>query len=234
MRMHLTKYAAIAGVLAVPLAVAAPASATSGGTSGGTGSAFGISASGLVNIPETPAVTSSAQPSHKSLVEVPGNPLVHLSILRTQATPGRSEASVVDLKVLNVVPSSQLKLPLSSKAVLSAKLITARCVDGAGTSQLVKVKLAGQSLIEAGTSPNSTLTVPVQGLGDVQVTINKQVRNADGSLTVTALELAVAALGKTQLIDISSATCSAGESTPTPPGEAPKPTPVPSDLPVTG
>jgi hypothetical protein len=229
MRMHLTKYAAIAGVLAIPLAVAAPASATSGGT----GSAFGISASGLVNIPQTPAVTSSAQPSHKSLVELPGNPLVQLSILRTQATPGHSEASVVDLKVAKVVPSSQL--PLSSRAVLSAKLITARCNGGAGSSKLVDVKLAGESLLKAGTSPNSTLTVPVQGLGGVQVTINKQVRNADGSLTVTALELAVQALGKTQQIDISSATCSAGESTnPTPPGEAPKPTPVPSDLPVTG
>jgi hypothetical protein len=228
MRTHFIKYAAIAGVLAAPLAAAAPASATSDGT----GSAFGISATGLVNIPQTPMVTSSAQPTHKSLAELPNNPLVQLSILRAQATPGHSEASVVDLKIAKVVPST--KLAVSPQAVLSAKIITARCDGNAGSSKLVDVQLAGHS-IQAGASPNSTITVPVQGLGGVQVTINKQVRNADGSLTVTALELAVQALGKSQTIDISSATCSAGQAhTPGMPGEAPKPTPVPSDLPVTG
>ena len=52
------------------------------------------------------------------------------------------------------------------------------------------------------------------------------------------------ALGKSQRIDISSATCAAGmpgqptqppsSPSPTPPGQAPAPTPVPTDLPVTG
>jgi hypothetical protein len=45
---HLTRYAA----LAAPLAFVAPASATTGGTT----SAFGVAASGLVTIPQTPAV----------------------------------------------------------------------------------------------------------------------------------------------------------------------------------
>jgi hypothetical protein len=220
--MHLIKCAAITGVLAAPLAAAVPASATSGGT----GSAFGISATGLVNIPQTPVVSYSSQPDHKSLTSLPGNPLVRLSILRVRATAGHSEASVVDLKVA--------KAAISAQAVLSAKLITAKCDDGDGSSRLVDVRLAGRA-IQVGSSPNSTLTVPVQGIGGVQVTVNKQVRSADGSLTVTGLELAVQAMGKSQRIDISSATCSAGQpSAPKPPGEAPKPTPVPSDLPVTG
>jgi hypothetical protein len=222
MRKHV-KYGAILGALAAPVAVAAvvvPASATGGG--GAVSSAFGLSANGLLSIPQTPSVSSASPPSTKSLVSLPGNPLVRFSVLRTKAVPGHAEASVVDLKVA--------KAAISPKAVLSAKLITARCDDGAGSSRLVDARLAGRA-IQAGASPNSRITVPIEGLGGVQVTVNKQVRNPDGGVTITALELAVEALGKSQVIDISSATCA---NAPAAPGEAPKPVPVPSDLPVTG
>jgi nucleoid-associated protein YgaU len=222
MRKHL-KYGAIVGALAAPVAVAAivvpSASATGTGTAS---SAFGISASGLLTIPQTPSVSSGAQPSTKSIASLPGNPLVQLSVLRTKAVSGHSEASVVDLRIA--------KAAISPKAVLSAKLITATCDGGAGSSRLVDVRLAGHA-IQAGASPNSRITVPVQGLGGVQVTVNKQVHNADGTTTITGIELAVQALGKSQVIDISSATCAGA---PAAPGEAPRPSPVPSDLPVTG
>jgi hypothetical protein len=221
MRKHV-KYGAILGAFAAPVAVAAivvPAAATGGG---GVSSAFGLSADGLLSIPQTPSVSSASHPNARSLLSLPGNPLVRFSVLRTKAVPGHAEASVVDLKVA--------KAAISPNAVLSAKLITARCDDGAGSSRLVDVRLAGRA-IQAGASPNSRLTVPVEGLGGVQVTVNKQVRNPDGTVTITALELAVEALGKSQVIDISSATCANG---PAAPGEAPKPVPVPSDVPVTG
>ncbi|MGH3375164.1 MAG: choice-of-anchor P family protein [Actinoallomurus sp.] len=216
MRKHV-KYGVIAGVFAAPLAVAAivvPASASGGGD---VSSAYGIAASGLLNIPRTPSVTAGSRPNTRSVVSIPGNPLVQLSVLRTRAVPGHAEASVVDLRIA--------KVAISPNAVLSAKLITAKCDDGVGQSRLVDVRLAGRA-IQAGASPNSRITVPVEGLGGVQVTVNKQVRNPDGSVTVTALELAVRALGRSQAIAISSATCAGGE--------APRPTPVPSDLPVTG
>jgi hypothetical protein len=217
------KFTAVAGVLAAPVAAAAIAVPTASATGGGTeSSAYGISASGLISVPQTPVVSSEGRPNVKSLASIPGNPLVHLSVVRTKAVPGHAEASVVDLRIA--------KAAISPHAVLSAKLITATCDGGAGSSRLVDVRLAGHA-IQAGASPNSTVTVPVEGLGGVQVTVNKQVDNPDGTMTVTALELAVQALGKTQAIDISSATC-AGE--PKAPGEAPKPHPVPSDLPVTG
>jgi hypothetical protein len=213
------KYAAIGGaVLASAAAVVVPAASATSGHS--PSEAFGITAAGLVNIPRTPAVSSASRPFTRSLAEVPGNPLVHVSLIRTRAIPGHAEASVADLKVA--------KAAISPKAVLSAKLISAQCDGGVGASRLVDVRLAGRA-IQAGASPNSRVTVPVEGLGGVQVTINKQVHNPDGSLTVTALELAVQALGKSQTVAISSATC-AGRSS----GEAPRPTPVPSDLPVTG
>ncbi len=226
MRFNITKCAAIASVIAAPLAAAAPASAAPAtkapmyGGGYGTSFAYGISASGLLNIPQTPVVSSRSGPGRKSLVSLPGNALVDLSVLRAQAVAGHSQASVADLKVL--------KAAITPGAALTAKLITARCDDGAGESKLVDVRLAGRP-IEAVTHPNSAFTLPVQGVGVVQITANKQVRDPDGSLTVTALELYVRALGRTQRIDIASATCAAGG-----PAEAPAPHPVDSNLPVTG
>jgi hypothetical protein len=225
---HLTTSIAIAGALAVPAAIAATTASAS--PAGGTSSAYGLSATGLVNVPAIPAVTSVTGAHDKSLAELPPNPLVKLKVLHTSAVADRSRASVVDLKV--------------AKAALSAHLITAKCVGGQGSSHLVKASLAGKRLaVDA--APNSTVAVPVQGVGTVSVVLNKQVHNPDGSLTVTAIEVKLAlATGKAETIDISSATCAAGAPKPpttptptpttTPPGQAPVPTPVPSDLPVTG
>lgn len=214
------KYAAIAGAVAAPMAamtVAVPASAARTGGGPAPSSAYGISAEGLLPIPRTPEVTSESRPFARSVASIPGNPLVRLSVLRVRALPGHAEASVVDLRVA--------KAAISPEAVLTAKLISARCDDGLGSSRLVDVRLAGRA-IQVGAAPNSRITVPVAGVGGVQVTVNKQVRNPDGSITVTGLELGVQALDHSQTIDVSSATCAGGE--------APRPHPVPSNLPVTG
>src|SRR3954454_13016860 len=121
MREHL-KHAVIAGAVAVPLAaaVAVPASAarSGGGDDGGPGasSAYGIAADGLIAIPPTPAVTSEHPPFTRSVVSIPGDPLVHASVLRTRAVPGHAGADVVDLKVA--------KAGIRPDAVLTAKLIS--------------------------------------------------------------------------------------------------------------
>src|SRR4051812_49360768 len=100
MRKHL-KYGAIVGALAAPVAAAVvvPAASATSATSATSGdspsSAFGISATGLLNVPQTPSVSSASHPNTKSVVSLPGNPLVHLSVLRTRAVPGHAEASVV-------------------------------------------------------------------------------------------------------------------------------------------
>ncbi|MCO6010184.1 choice-of-anchor P family protein [Actinoallomurus purpureus] len=230
--MKLTTFAAVAGALATPLALAAPASATTG-----TGSAYGVTAQGLVAIPQTPAVTATAD---KSLIHLPANPLIDVKILHVTAKPAYARASVTDLSV--------------AKAALTAHLVTATCKNGNGVSHLADAQIAGHRLaVDA--APNSAISVPVQGLGAVAVTLNKQVNNPDGSLTVTAIEVRLA---NAQTISISSATCNAADTptqppgpTPppgqptgkpipsptgptTPPSQAPKPTPVPSNLPVTG
>lgn len=210
---QLTTIAAVAGVIAAPLAMTPQ---TAFASTDATGSAYAIAASGVAAIPATPAVSSSArQATQTSAVKVPANPLVQASVLNASAKAGHARAVVADLKV--------------AKLGLAAHLITAKCENGAGTSNLVKVVLNGH-VLKAGAQPNSTVTVPLDKLGTASVVLNKQVRDASGRLTVTALELsAPLGPGKVEKISIASATCGQAAGTP-----APMPTPVPGDLPVTG
>jgi hypothetical protein len=213
---QLTKITTVAGVLAAPLAVAGPASSA---TTGAPDSAYGIAATGLVPIAPLPSATSASQPNHKSLLELPANPLVQAKVLSAAATPGKARASVADLRVAQIA--------------LSAHLITAKCVNGKGNSLLTKVVLNGQ-VLKTGAAPNSAVTVGLDKLGSASVIVNKQVRDSYGRLTVTAVELSVPlGPGKVTTISIASATCGA-MTAPTPPGAAPVPTPVTGNLPVTG
>jgi hypothetical protein len=219
--------AAVAGAMATPLALAAPASATADGT----GAAYGIAADGLVNIPPTPAVASSAhQPSRKSLIALPANQLIQAGVLNAEAWAGHGRASVADVRLAEIG--------------LSAELISAKCENGNAVSHLANVTVAGRRL-DVSPKPNSSVPVVLDKLGLVTLTLNKQAHNPDGGLTVTAIELTIKLVDKVQTVSIASATCNAGSEeppttpggpnpTPAPPGEAPAPTPVTGDLPVTG
>lgn len=236
----LTKCAAVAGALALPFAATVPAASATGG---GTGSAYAISASGPVAIPATPSVTSSAmKPERKSVAELPANPLVQARLLTAAAWSGHGRASVADLTL--------------SKLGLTARAVTAKCENGNGVSHLVKAKLNGRTLKSAAT-PNTSVRADLKGLGNATVTLNRHVRDKDGNLTITAIQIRATLAGKTQTINIASVTCGKGGShpgkpdvppaqspspgapqaptTPTaPPSVAPVPTPVTGDLPVTG
>lgn len=197
------------------------------------GAAYALSATGLVNIPATPAVASSAQrPVRESVVELPANSLVRASALSASAGAGRARASVADLAI--------------AKLGLTAEAVTATCVDGRGASNLVKAALNGKGL-QVGAAPNTGVRVGLDGIGTVSVVLNKQVRRPGGGLTVTAIEITLPPVaGKPQTISIASATCAPDKQTPTVPDRtptakpspsvpaAPAPTPVARDLPVTG
>ncbi|HEX2316044.1 MAG TPA: hypothetical protein VHJ17_20040 [Thermomonospora sp.] len=240
-----------AAVLAAPLIVAAApaAHAAQDAPRGGHSSAYGLAASGPVSVAATPAVASAGrQPVRRSALGVTANPLVRASVLRVSARAGHGRASVADVAL--------------AKAGLSAKLITAKCENRNAVSTLVNARLAGTRL-KAAASPNSALTVTVGGIGAVSVVLNKQVRHANGGVTVTAVEITLPpVLGKTQKVSLASATCLPAGARPGPspsvsrtpgvPGPsvgpkaprlpmpsaplpaAPVPTPVPRDLPVTG
>ncbi|WP_433475241.1 choice-of-anchor P family protein [Spirillospora sp. CA-142024] len=234
----LTKCAAVAGALALPLTLGATAASA---TTGGAGSALAVGATGPVAIPATPSVTSTAQrPERKSVAELPANPLVEARLLNAAAWSGHARASVADLKV--------------ARFGLTASAVTAKCENGNGISHLVKATMGGRTL-KAGATPNTIVTIAVPQVGNATVTLNKHVRDTDGNLTVTAIEVSATIAGKTQTLSIASVNCGKavgqpgqpgqpgepGPSDPgtpsspaTPPGEAPAPTPVPGDLPVTG
>ncbi|MGH3241964.1 MAG: hypothetical protein ACRDNL_16435 [Spirillospora sp.] len=233
----ITKCAAVAGALALPFAAVVPAASA---TNGGTGSAVAISATGPVAIPPTPSVTSNAQrPERKSVAELPPNPLgIEASLLNAAAWSGHGRASVTDLRI--------------AKFGFSASAVTAKCENGNGVSHLKEATFNGRKL-KLTAAPNSTVTANLAGLGSATLTLNKQVRDQNGNLSVTAIELSATLAGQTQTIAISSVTCGKGDkpggpgvppSTPskpgtppspsTPPGIAPAPTPVTGELPVTG
>jgi hypothetical protein len=237
----MARAAVLAGAVAIPLAIAAvPAHAATGPSSG---SAFAIAADGPVSIPPTPAVASSGPNTvSRSVLEVPSNPVLQARALHASAGKGHARASVADVRIPRID--------------LTASLISAKCVQGRGTSHLVKVKLNGK-VIKAQPTRNAGVNVAVDGLGTVSVVLNKQVRDAQRRLTVTAVELTLPVGTARQTISIASATCGKGGHghpkpgpgkpeqpgkpghPPAPPsappsGQAPAPTPVPGDLPVTG
>jgi hypothetical protein len=244
---HMTRYVVAAGAVAAPLAICAPAAAATGS---GFGSAYALAATGPVKIAPVSLVpaTSAQQPTRRSLVELPPNSVVEASALNAAAWAGHGRASVADLKVY--------------KALLTASVINAKCENKNAVAHLTEAVLNGKKLAVT-PRPNTTIAVPNAKTGAlpqlVKVILNKQVHNADGSLTVTAIELSVSLAGKTETISIASATCgrkasghpggpesgpptgpaapaapSAGTDTSGSAGAAPAPTPVAGDLPVTG
>ncbi|MFB4305228.1 hypothetical protein [Actinomadura sp. GTD37] len=233
----LTKVAAVAGVLALPFGPAPAASAAGGGT----GSATAISATGPVAIPATPAVLSSGQrPTRESVAELPANPLVEARLLNAAAWSGHGRASVADLR--------------APRLGLAAHAVTAKCENGNGVSHLTRATLNGRTL-RLGASPGTAINADLPGLGTATITLNKHVKDKDGRLTVTAIEVVAKLAGKTQTLSIASVTCGkagtpGGPGNPGKPGgspaeppapapsapsnPAPAPTPVTGDLPVTG
>jgi hypothetical protein len=233
---RLSRAAVLIGAAVLPLAAVVPAAHADHDPSS---SAYGIAASGPIAVPATPSVTSSGPNTvSNNVAEVPSNPVFQARVLHASAGKAHARASVIDVKI--------------PKAHLTASQVAAKCVKGKGTSHLVKVRLNGKE-IKAAAAPNSAVGVQLDGLGTVGLVLNKQVRDAHGKLTVTAIELTVPlGPGQSETVSIASATCGAAKDTPgpgkpddeptappstgpsAPPNQAPAPTPVPGDLPVTG
>lgn len=215
---------AVSALTAVGLTLAP---ATAGATDVPLSTAYAIAASGVVNVDKTPDLDSEKGFQEKSTVgvEAPAG-LLSVGVLNASVDTSSASASVADLKVglSEIVDSDVLGI--------SASVIEATCENGEGSAALADAKVAGQNL---DVSPPANTEIGLPGLGGV--TLNKQVTNDDGSLTVTAISVD---LGGLQTIEIASATCAAGEDGPSEepstdkPGEAPRPTPVAGHHPVTG
>ncbi|MGC7101962.1 choice-of-anchor P family protein [Amycolatopsis lurida] len=223
------------GVLACSVA-ACLAFAASPAAAAPAESAYAIAASGLVKIPRTPSVSGPGQESLASVaLPASGPSLVSAKALNAEVKPGHAQSSVAGLSLdLGVLPAA------ATLPGVSAEVIKADCRDGKGSVSIANLKVGGKAVKLDQVPPNTT--VPLAPL--LELVVNKQAKNDDGTLTVTAVSAKL--LGQTQTLDIASATCakSPGD-TPEPPakpggdkpqqgGKAPKPTPVPAHLDVTG
>ncbi|GAA1791132.1 choice-of-anchor P family protein [Actinomadura chokoriensis] len=203
---------AAAGLLAGGLvATAGPALAT-----GGEGSAYGLAVTGPLAVPPVPAVSSTTRTVSKRLLQENHTKLARASALDVSASADRAHSSVARL----AVPTAKL----------AADAVSAKCVNGRGSANLADAVLAGKRL-DSTPPPNTTIPVDVDGVGRTSLVLNKQQRTADGRLAVTAMELMLP--GDKGALRVASATCGQGAPERAP-SEAPAPSPVKHDLPVTG
>lgn len=234
--------AGAAGLACAGAMLAAPANAQTAGQN----SATALSGSGPIAIPTISAVKFAGKTADKSLLELPANDLISAKVLHSTAKAASARAAVADV--------------VAKKLGLSAHAVVAGCKHGMGHVDLVSAELNGKKLAVS-PAPNSRIGVTVPKVGGVTVTLNKQVKGAGGALTVTAIEAVVTLAGQTEAVDISQAMCAPGHhpghpkpgpgepsnpgrpsAQPTqsasasqpPNGQAPAPTPVHQDLPVTG
>jgi hypothetical protein len=184
-------------------------------------SASGILTSGL-GIPALSTVSSDGQAEDNTLVRIPANSVLTASALHVlaDAAQGTARASAADLNI--------------GAGQLIASLVTASCAPGGGRATLLNAIVAGHA-IPVAPAPNTTIALPPGPGHIVAITLNKQVKNREGGLTVTAIEVDLGAGRERKAIDISTANCTAPTAQ-TSPGvpAAPAPTPERGTLPVTG
>jgi hypothetical protein len=158
-----------------------------------SGSAFGVAAHGPITIRPVPSVlTSTTEIARKSQFRGIGQWLT-ASALSVTASPDHATSSVADLSAL--------------RSKLRAHAIAAHCQNGQGGAHLTQATLAGKNL-DIDPAPNTRLPITADSLGTVALTLNKQVVRPDGRLTVTAIALTLPlGGGRSQTIDIASATC---------------------------
>lgn len=176
-----TKKLAGAGAAAVGAATAVTAlligSATAVADDARPDSAYAIATKGLVPIPPTPFVESEdGEPVRKELIglgSVRGAEDAGLSagLLTAEAEAHAAQASVADIDI---------------RGVLSGDLVRTWCEDGEGGLDLVRGSFMGQEL-PAAPVPNQE----IDGSPLLELVLNDQTENEDGTLTVTGVTLEV-------------------------------------------
>ncbi|TDP91835.1 choice-of-anchor P family protein [Labedaea rhizosphaerae] len=236
----------IAGVMGI---TAPPASAQA---APGTGHAYGAYAAvtllpgvltrdGLNLDTGVLAPSSTSGPASASVVDVPLRGVVTAQAITSStsrtATTVTARAAIVDLR-LPVLAAALGGTP--SVQVLRAKC-TGTGMGTAGSSEIAGVNLGRLGTVPVTGAPNQTIDVPQVA----RIVLNEQVKDIDGSITVTALHVTLlggSVTGKLGSGDIrlASATCGMGPGTTTPPTTPPTvpstptvPTPPPHQPTVT-
>ena len=173
------------------------------------------------------AESSTSGPANASVVDVPLRGVVTAQAITSSsartATTVTTRAAIVDVR-LPVLGAALGGTP--SVQVLRAKC-TGTGMGTAGSSEIAGVNLGRLGTIPVTGAPNQTIDVPQVA----RIVLNEQVKDLDGSLTVTALHVTLlggSVTGKLGSGDIrlASATCGMGAgTTTTPPTKPTVPTP---------
>lgn len=194
------------------LATAAPAVAAPNDTV--NGSAFGASVTVLGEevIAPVPTVSLGADGDSEqtSLVAVPLSPLLTTGVLNasTSGAPAAgtstASASVADVQVAPAAVGPSL---------VSVDAVSATCdatrEGETGSASIAGLAINGTPVVDATPGANTAIDVP----GVAKVTLNEQIQNADGSLTVNALRVQLFEGDGADVI-VASATCGQNAASP--------------------
>jgi len=147
-------------------------------------SAFGLTASGLIDISKTPYVKDD---NEEDFLDIDLGELAGSGTLRAAAHPGKASAAIEDLSLLGVEPPSIPGIPDYSGGLIGVGAVNATCDADGVSSQIANLEIAGQEIPIDVAENTAPIPEPLQGV--VDITINEQIENADGSMTVNALEI---------------------------------------------
>lgn len=215
MRLRIVRRGGVLALAAVAalLAGAAPASAAPG-----DGSAFGIKArvslAGHSVVDAGPfAAASTSGPASDTAVraDVPG--IVTAGLINTSATRDDHTGAVTA-----AASTANVRLPvLATIGKVQATLVAATCTatqsGETGSATLTDAVLGRLGALDVHPAKNTTISIRAPGIGNVAtLTVNEQIHDHDGGLTVNAVHLrllggrGVGAIGYGDVV-ISSATC---------------------------
>ena len=200
----------IAASAGVGLLIAAVNPANAAGDYPEKAFALQVKALGKNVLAPTPYVESPNGDTKKErVVSIPArdnNPTLSLPI---------SDNAPVDVGVLEAVAEKNhaharvAGLNLGGNGGITAKAVTATCKKAEGTTEIANLQIVNNDLSGLVSAPNPNTKIGVPGL--LEITLNEQNKNADGSLTVNAVHVAVAPdLSPNQLSSLTASLNSAG------------------------
>lgn len=199
-------------VASVVLAGAAPASAAPG-----DGSAYGVNVD--VTLLGQPAVkagplaaANTAGPTSNSLAKVDLPGVLTTGVINTEAKRDDNSGAVTAKASTADVGLPLLKAAIGNAGIKAVEAVCTATQEGVkGSTTLVGANLGSVGAVDATPAPNTQIKVGLGLVNVATITLNEQIKNKDGSLTVNAVHVKLlggvaGAIGSGDVI-VSSATC---------------------------
>jgi hypothetical protein len=198
---------------ALVLGIAGPAAAAQA-------SSFGLSLNvtvvGSPAVVVAPVIPSSVGDSPHTVVGVAANPLVTTGVINTSATADANTGGFDSFASVDDLAANIGVLAVGADVISATCTATQAGVTGTSVLTGLAATLAGLPIaIGAATTPNTVVSINVGLVQVATLTLNEQIQNNDGGLTVNALHLHLlgGVLGSIATGDliVASATCGPAE-----------------------